>query len=414
MINRNLATAEDRARLPIQRIEVVYFAILLVLLAAVFAFNAFVAGGTISSVKQLAIDSASWPYPPQYWGIQYWPAAINRVLFRWIIQGTWTLFCAPDDAWGFYIIFIAWSFALFYGTLVALYFFLRLLDFSRRMSFGGCLLFLACAPVLLAYKYPVATREDPLAYFLIVLGLVALFKSRPILFTVIATAAALTRETTLILPLAYFLASGESLRQRVLVFIPPVLAFFGIRLVTQAPVPVNQLEASLLNFLFPWELIAFLFCAFGALWAPYLIGMRERRQYNDALNFPWRVLITTGPIILVLILGTSVALGRAREIRPTFLIFPWVIAFALDWFSRNRAYLARLAARKTFWVFAFSIFAGLAAIVLYFNYAQRELTTAILADFRNGYWLVLGTINLAITLALFLPRARSKWLAEQV
>ncbi len=391
-----------------RRIDLVYIAILLFLLIAIFAFNALVAGGTISSPQQLGIDLGSAQYPPQYWGIQYWPAAINRVLFRWIVQGTWSIFFAPSDAWDFYLVFIAWSFVFFFGTVIALYFYLQLLGFDRRISFVGCLLFLISAPVLLAYKYPVYTREDPLAYFLTTLGMIAIFKSRPFWLVVIATAAALTRETTLIVPLTYFLASGESLRKKILVFTLPILALVGIRFLTGVPVPTNQLEASTLNFLYPWETLAFIFCIFGVLWALYLAGFVSRWRANSSVNQAWKILISTAPIILVLILGTSLGLGRAREMRPTFLLFPWVIPFALDWITQNSGYLRQWLENRFYWAFSFSIFGSLSALVLYFYLTQPESMRYYLADFKNGYWLFLGTLHLSATLAIFIPRLRRR------
>jgi hypothetical protein len=391
-----------------RRIDFIYLAILLLLLFGIFAFNAFIAGGTISSPQQLGIDLGSEQNPPQYWGIQYWPAAINRVLFRWIVQGTWSIFFAPSDAWNFYLVFIAWSFVFFSGTVIALYFYLQLLEFDRKVSLSGCLLFLLSAPVLLAYKYPVYTREDPLAYFLTTLGLIAIFKSRPFWVAVIATAAALTRETTLIVPLAYSLASGESLRNRVLVLIPPILALVGIRFFTGVPVPTNQLEASALNLLYPWETLAFIFCTFGVLWTLYLADLASRWQANNPASYPWKILISTAPIILVLVLGTSLGLGRAREIRPTFLLFPWVIPFALDWIMRNGDYLRHWVEHRFYWVLSLSIFGLFSAIVLYFHLTQPELMRYYLADFKNGYWLFLGTLHLSATLAIFIPRLRRR------
>jgi hypothetical protein len=388
--------------------ELAYFALLLTLLLLVFGLNV-IAGGTITNPQNLATDLASPLNSPQDWSIQDWVVVKYRALFRLIVQGTWSTFFAPTDAVAFYSVFVGWSFLLFFGTLVALYFYLRALEFDPRTSFVGCLLFLVSPPVLLAYKYPVYTREDPLAYFLVVVGLYAAFKSKAFLVSVISAAAALTRETTLILPLAYFLSAEEPWRKRILVWGLPVLAFVAIRIVWGFVVG-NNFDSSILNFQTPGETVAFLFCVFGVLWLPYLSGMIDRWQKKVFPNYAWKFLTSSGPIIFALVMVATLTIARAREIRISFLLFPWAIPFALDWFRTRSDYFLARVRKIDDWAIAFSALALLAAITVYLDFAQRDLLTHYLADFRNGYWLFLGTLHLAATLAIFLPllqRART-------
>jgi hypothetical protein len=396
----------------IKKSEVLYFAILLFVLVLIFVLN-IVAGGTITSPQNLAIDLASPPNSPQDWLIQNWVLVKYRALFRLIVRGTWSLFFAPTDAVSFYAVFVAWSFVFFYGALIAFYYYLRVLDFDRRTSFIGCLLFLTAPPVLLAYKYPVYTREDVLAYFLVILGLIAIFKSRPALMSVIAAAGALTRETTLIVPLVYLWASDDAWRKRIAYCIPPFIALIGVRLLWGFS-NGNALESSILNFLFPGETLAFLFCVFGVLWLPYLIGLHDHWQRRDSLNYAWKVLTVSGPFIVVLVIGAAMFLARAREIRSSFIIFPWAIPFALDWFQSRVEYFARLIRNNRYWIFAFSILALLSAGVLMFHLANPGLMRDILADFKNGYWLVIGTLNLSATLAIFLPMLYRRRVAQGI
>jgi hypothetical protein len=260
-------------------------------------------------------------------------------------------------------------------------------------------------PVLLAYKYPVYTREDVLAYWLVLLGLLAAFQARLFWVSLISAAAALTRETTLILPLAYFVGAAEVWRKKILVWSLPVLALVGIRWLWGL-VFGNSFESSRLNFQTPLETLAFLSCVFGALWLPFGLGLRDRWRKGEFTNHAWRVLTVSGPLVLVLVLGATILLARAREMRIVFIVFPWAIPFALDWFRNQRDYLAALSRRFSFWVFAFAILAILSTLVLFFHLTNPELMRYYLADFKNGYWLVNGTVHLTITLALFLPRLR--------
>ena len=385
----------------ISKTEIAYFAVLLVLLVLVFGLNG-VAGSTISNPQNLATDLASPPDSPQDWSIQDWAVVKYRALFRLIVRGTWSTFFAPTDALGFYSVFVGWSFLLFFGTIVALYYYLRALEFDKRWSFAGCLLFLASPPVLLAYKYPVYTREDPLAYFLVVVGLIAAFRSRLWLVSVISAAAALTRETTLILPLAYFLSAEEPWRKRVLVWVPPVLAFVGIRMVWGLAVG-DSFASSILNFQTPGETAAFLFCVFGVLWLPYLSGLVDAWRKGVFPNQAWKVLTSSGLVVFALVMIATLTIARAREIRISFLLFPWAIPFALDWFRTRSGYFLARVRKLDYYALAFSFFALLAALTLYLDFAQRDLMTRYLADFRNGYWLFLGTVHFAATLAIFLP-----------
>lgn len=390
----------------LKRIEFAYFGIFLAVLVAVFALN-YVAGGTLTSPAHLAIDLASPPDTPQAWLIQEWAVVKYRALFRLIVRGSWALLFAPNDAQNFYRVFVFWSFVFFYCAVVTLYFFLRALEFERRVSFIGCLLFLLSPPVLLAYKYPVYTREDVLAYWLVLLGLIAACQARLFWVSLISALAALTRETAMILPLAYFVGAAGAWRKKVLVWILPVAALFGIRWLWGLVIG-NNFASSILNFQTPFETLAFLYCVFGALWLPYVLGLRDRWRRGEFPNHGWRVMTISGPLILVLVLGSAIFLARAREARIAFIQFPWAIVFALDWFRNQRAWLAARASSFSFWVLACAIWGILSALVLYFHLTNPEGMRAYLADFKNGYWLVAGTLHLSITLAIFLPWLRRR------
>lgn len=387
--------------------ELGYFIILLGCLSAVFVLN-WVAGGTITSPRHLATDLASPPDSPQDWVVQYWIPTKYRVLYRWIVQGTFALLFSPSDAFGFYLAFAFWGFVFFFCTLIALFYYLRALEFDQRMAFIGCLLFLALPPVTLAYKYPVYTREDPLAYFLVLLGLIALFKHKPIWVSFFSSLAAITRETTLILPLTYFLAARDSWRNKILICLPPVIAAIGIRLLL-GYANYNPFEGSIYNFEMPWQTLAFVFCIFGVVWLPYLIQLHDQWRAGNHSSYAWHVLVTTAPIILLLVFGTHIVLARAREVRISFLLFPWALPLALAWFSANRACWQSLAAQRAYRIFALTLFAGLTLVILYGSLTNPELMRQYLADFKNGYWLVISDIHLSATLAVVLPTLFLRW-----
>ena len=283
------------------------------------------------------------------------------------------------------------------AVLVAFYFYLRLLKFNPPAGFIGGLLFLVSPPVLLAYKYPVYTREDPLAYLLVVVGLIAIFKSKAFLVSLISVAAAWTRETTLIVPLAYLLAAEESWRKRIFWFALPVLALVGLRFYWGVEFG-NSLESGMNNARFPFETLAFLFCAFGALWLPYGVRLSELWRRGDFPTYGWKILTASGPIVFVLVVVATLTISRARENRIIFILFPWAIPFALDWFRSNQSTLKAAVRDYSYWVISFSILALISAGVLFFRVTNPEGMRYLLADFVNGYWLFLGAVHLSVTL----------------
>ena len=284
---------------------------------------------------------------------------------------------------------------------------LRVIEFDRRWSFGGCLLFLTAPPVLLAYRYPVSTREDPLAYFLMLIGLIAVIKSQSLWVTLISIAAVLTRETSLVLPLSHLLASSTTLTKRILVFATPILAYAGLRAAWgfETHPLLESFENTLKK---PWETVAFLFCVFGVLWLPYMIGLFNRWRRGASSSAAWKVMTQPGPIVFLLIMGATIVLSRAREARIAFLLFPWAIVFALDWIRANSAYLKMFITQPASMIWALSIFSLLSIGVLILHLTNDEAMRFYLADFKNAYWLVIGTFHLSATLTIFLPRLRQR------
>jgi len=97
-------------------------------------------------------------------------------------------------------------------------------------------------------------------------------------------------------------------------------------------------------------------------------------------------------------------IARAREIRITFILFPWAIPFALDWFRFHAPELKERLAHPGDWALAAAIIAGVCGLGLLWHLAAPDVMRSYLADFKNGYWLVLGAAHISATLALFWPR----------
>lgn len=397
------------AKYPIKKSEFAYFTGLLFLTLILFWFNSFI-GGSIANPENLAIVLDSPLQSPHVWGLQTWPVFKYRLLFRWIVQGTWFILFPHDDAVGFYYVYVFYSFIFFYASLVSLYFFLKILDFSESASFAGCLLFLLSPPITLVYMAPVYTREDILAYFLVVLLMIAIIKLKPLLISILLVMAGLVRETMHILLPVYLLVSKDSLQRKIWVCIPPFLSTVVLRIVLgyggMSDYIHNPFRWSVVNIQYPFETISFLFITFGVLWLPSLTRLKNALQKDFPPDYAWKSLIKSAPIALVLILGPCIILARPREMRITYLLFPWIIPLALDWFRLNITRIKILLTNKFYWVyilFILTFFSSITMVLVYIRHNNPVLLEHFLGQFYDKYWLVLGFIHLLLTLTIILP-----------
>lgn len=397
------------ARYQIKKSEFAYFIGLLFLTLILFCLNSFL-GGYIANPENLAYALDSPPQAPQVWGLQTRLVFKYRLLFRWIVQGTWFILFSHDDAMGFYYVYVFYSFIFFYASLVSLYFLLKTLDFSESVSFAGCLLFLLSPPIILAYMDPVCTREDPLAYFLVILVMIAIIKLKPLLISILLVIAGLVRETTHILLPVYLLVSKDSLQKKVLVCIPPFLSTVVLRIFLGyggvSEYIHNPSRWSVYNIQYPFETISFLFLTFGILWLPSLARLTNALQKSLPSDYAWEILIKSTPIALLLILGSCIILARPREMRITYLLFPWIIPLALDWFRLNIPRIKILITNKLYWAYTFFVLIFLSFITMVLVYIRHNdpvFLEYFLGSLCNKKWLVLGFVHLLLTLTIILP-----------
>ena len=94
-------------------------------------------------------------------------------------------------------VLINFGFQFFCGFLI--YFLARLYNLPHKESLLGMIFFYCSFSILLAYFIPIATYDEPIQYFFILLGLIALRKKVMSLFVLFFTLAIITRENTIIL-----------------------------------------------------------------------------------------------------------------------------------------------------------------------------------------------------------------------
>jgi hypothetical protein len=380
--------------------EIVYFVVLFILMVFVFSLNG-VLNGSIARPLNLAVELESPKSAPQDWQLHTRVPMKYRALFRWIVRGTWLSFLPNSGARGFYATYFFWSFVFFFAAAIALYYWLRMLEFEKFPSVLGCILFLSSPPVTLAYLCPVHTREDPLAYLLVILGMTAVFRSELVAVILISILGGLTRETTLIVPFVYLFYTKESLPVRFLVCLVSLSTTVGIRIFLGYQSYNPLVDGWAFNFRCIPETILFLFMVYGVLWIPGLAGIYQRWKNRASLPYYWRVLVFSTPACLGLILGTNLILARIREIRIAFLSFPWIIPMALGWFESNASLLKQVVSKRSYWlsvVFVFLLFYFLC--ISLFDLTNLEM---YLGFFSSKLWRIAGYIHLSLTMVIVLP-----------
>ncbi len=314
----------------------------------------------LSSPSSLASLLASPAEQPYLWQSHTWASMKYRVLFHFIVETTSSLIM-PRDTWTFYWSFVGWSFVFTCGTLFALWKWLDILAFSPWQRFLGCLLFLSSFPVVFAYDYPIFTREDPLAYLLIVLSLIALLQSHTASFILFSTLGVMTRETNLVVPLCHLLVGFGTLRRRMTLAFPSFIVFLMLR-VFLGYQSYDFFAGGRTNLTRPLEAGIFLFLTFGVIWL--LAGLRwaDSWKVRNLLPISKRALYFHTPVAVSSILVANGFMGAFRENRISFLLFPFIIPWAIDWVSSHSREL-RAVLRQQWFLVGWLIFT-LSAVIL--------------------------------------------------
>ena len=275
----------------------------------------------------------------QEWHSSQTSAMRYRVLFKGLIIGTTYLWGGRVSDTTFYWIFIFWCFVISALCLLAFYCLLGLIFENRRVQFWGGVLFLISFPMLFAYNYPIFVKEDTLAYFWIVLGLIFLIKKKLPHFSLLTIPAVLTREMTGVLPLVFLINYKRKFLNKVIYIIPSVLTFIAIRLIIEGQ-SYSMLAGFHRNLKLPIESLFFLYICFGFLWLTAVLGWIEFRNKHSE-NYGREFLVGSFPWAVSIIFITAALFSILRENRITFLAFPWIIILSLMWFQHNRPYIIK-------------------------------------------------------------------------
>ena len=282
-----------------------------------------------------------------------------RPLFRWLVLGVFRVL--PQTPMAFYWCFVAASALALWLTVLGLDWLLLGLGYSGRQSALGVVLFCLGFPILFSHDIPVHTREDLLGYAVIAWGLGLAVRERWGALLVLAAVAPWVRETCLLAVLPYWFISGRPPWQRVAVYLVGGTSLLLLRYVQRVPGnPLSwsgQFETAMTAFLaHPVEAVLYVGACFGALWL--FAGLRLGQPQPPRHPLLARPMVA---LAAVLVAATGWFMGIMIEIRITYILFPWVIALALDflalapWRTLGRSRLA--------WLAAVAVLGGYAAFV---------------------------------------------------
>lgn len=114
------------------------------------------------------------------------------------------------------VAFVWVNFTFIFCCGVIIYFLAKLFHLSHAESVWSIFLFYGSFSILLAYFIPIATYDEPIQYFCILLSLIALKRKVKTLFILFLTLAIITRENTLLLLPGIFLFLADIDFRRIL------------------------------------------------------------------------------------------------------------------------------------------------------------------------------------------------------
>jgi hypothetical protein len=325
-----------------------------------------------------------------------------RLLFPVIVKTTHQIVFGKDNNLGFYYTYKFWSLFFYVSASCLLFYLMSIAGFNNALSLAGAFLFILLPPMLMAYTLPVHTREDPLAYTILIGGLILLVKDKKWLFLFIASIGALCRETLLLLPMLYFFfAEDKIIMRRLFISGLPVLIWITLRVV------MGHEEYDIAEG-FRWnnnnieQVIGFLFITFNVCWIPFLFHHLSFKKNVATANQLRKFFFKSAWLTLSVILLTTYFGGIYNEIRLLYLLAPWMILITLDFLERHMAEIKVGLFKPSYLIFiALTIMSG--GILMYFVLRhQKELIVPGKYNVPYHLWIIVSMVYICITI-IFVP-----------
>ncbi|HEY8934172.1 MAG TPA: hypothetical protein VIM65_03095 [Cyclobacteriaceae bacterium] len=379
----------------------VYYVVICIIASSVFFTSNQFLGGYLSSPEHLGKEIQSPKDSLYEYNLIKKAPFKYRILFTSIVKSSFELLFDSGDSDGFYYSYKAWS-LLFVVAASCLFFYLLTLNgFNDSLSFAGTCVFLLLPPLLMAYTVPVHTREDPLGYCILFLGLILIIKNKSWFFLIVALVGALCRETLLLLPLLYFLFSkDQNLIRKLLITGLPCVLWVLLRLLMEKT-PYDSLEGFHWNNNNPEQVVGFLFLTYNILWLPVIFFILKfkttilQETNNVRLFFYKSSLVALGLILLTTYLG-----GIYNEIRLLYLGVPWVIVISLTYFEKYSDDIFKIIRSGSYVIFVVLCLVGAGCLLFFTLKYQQVLIKPGRYKIPYHLWIIISVIYFTISLVL--------------
>lgn len=361
--------------------------ILLVLLAGftLLISNVFL-NGSLNNPVNLSGELKSPPDSLYQWNIGTEAPFKYRVLQRAIVINTYKLIIGRNDSNStFFLIYQAYA-VLFHILSILLFRYFLIKISMAEVALAGSILFALLPPLFMAYNTPVHTREDTLAYSLLIIGLLAIIQNNT--FSILATIllGILCRETLLLLAFVnLFFNKKQSLWVRLTIALACFGLFFLIR-ISYGIKSYNHLEGFNWNLQNLEQVIGFGYIAFGFLWIPFFLSFLKSKQPLPVSS----ILTSSGPSVFVLVITTSFMGGIFNEIRLLYLLAPWVIVAALTYYLKNKEDIKLLFRTKGFLLYMFISLAFVLILIAFAFSNIHDLVGTSQYDIPYKPWIVIA------------------------
>lgn len=357
----------------------------------------FLLDGTLKSNINLGGELKSPADSLYQWSIGNEAPFKYRVLHRAIVSGTYALL--KGDTHNNHLFFTIYTVYALLAHIVAVILFHFLIGITTLKDFRliGAVLFALLPPLLFAYNVPVHTREDTLAYCLLLVGMICVLRDKPLFVLLASIAGVLCRETLLMVPVIYLLFQHKqkfSIRLSILI---ASIALFAILRFYIGLNKYDHAEGLRWNLSHPDQLIGFLFISFGFLWLPFFLTLFTRKDELSKSSELY-ILQRSAPVALALILITTFLGGIFNEIRLLYLLAPWIIPLALYHYRNNQLLIMQRATTKPFVIYAVITTITVVLVTMFVMSNYELLIPASKFGISYSKWILVTCIQTFVTL----------------
>jgi hypothetical protein len=342
-----------------------------------------VVNGSLKTTANLGGELKSAPDSLYTWKIGDEAPFKYRMVHKSIVLTTFNL-VSHDKTNNDLFFFVYRTYAVIFhiGAILLFYYFLLKIDLAD-VALAGAAIFALLPPVLLAYNVPVHTREDTIAYCLLIAGLLAIINNHAPSIFIATLLGVFCRETMLLLPFVnLFFNRKQNIWLRFTIAGAGVGTFFIIRF-TLGLSPYDYLEGFHWNLNNLEQVIGFSFITFGPLWIPFFLSFVKTKTTTA-------IITPSGATVFALIVVTTFFGGIFNEIRLLYLLAPWVIVSALSLYRDHANEIKATVGSGQYRTFLLAVLMLFIALILCSRGSVERLAGMSKYDIPFGAWITVA------------------------